>query len=53
MPQPPPLTPQGAGAPNDADSDAEEPAAKVEKIRSVSPLSHSGQFMAFVGVEIG
>ncbi len=53
MPQPPPLVPQGAGAPYDADSDAEEPAAKVDKRRSVSLLSHSGQFMAFFGVEVG
>jgi len=52
MPQPPPPAPQGAGAPQDADgdADAEDPAANVERTRSVSLQSHSGQFVAVSGV---
>jgi len=53
MPQPPPPAPQGAGAPQDADAVAEDPAANVERIRSVSLLSHSGHFVAFFGVVMG
>jgi len=42
MPQPPPLIPQLAFPLYDAGSDEEEPAAKVDRIRSVSPLLHFG-----------
>ncbi len=52
MPQPPPAAPQAAGTPHGAESDADEPAAKVDRRRLVSSLSHSGQFMGFCGVEM-
>ena len=53
MPQPPPLGPQLAWLPKETDSDEEEPAAKVDRRRSVSLLSHSGQVIVSAGADIG
>lgn len=52
MPQPPPPALQDVGPLKVADSDEEEPDAKVDRSRSVSLLSHSGQFIESAGADI-
>ena len=52
MPQPPPAAPQLGALGQAGDREVEEPAAKVERILSVSSLSHFGQGIVVAGFEI-
>jgi len=53
MPQPPPPAPQLGAPPPPDPAPGEDPAAKVERSRSVSSLPHVGQLVGRLGAVIG